>query len=295
MKVGRRRLGEFIIEWALWACAFFSVAVTVGIISALAVETVGFFREVSLISFLTDTQWTPLFQNKHFGIWPLLSGTLLTTGIAMAVALPLGFTSAAYISEYVGERWRRVIKPLLEILAAVPTVVYGYFALLFVTPLLQQFIPGLAGFNALSPGMVMGVMIMPTIASLTEDALHAVPVELKEAAYAVGSTRFQVLMRVTTPAALSGISAAAILGTARAVGETMIVAIAAGLQPRFTLNPLVPIETATAYIVQVSMGDTPAGTLEYKTIFAVGMSLFLLTFALNLVSFGLRRRFREVY
>ena len=236
-----------------------------------------------------------MFSEKHFGVLPLFAGTFLTTVIAIIVALPLGLVSAIFLSEYAPERIRVMIKPVLEILAAVPTVVYGYFALLFVTPLLQTIIPDISGFNALSPGIVMGVMIIPIVSSLSEDAMHAVPMGLREGAYALGATRLQVATRVVVPAAFSGIAASFILGISRAVGETMILAIAAGQQPRLTMNPFVPIETVTAYIVQVSLGDTPTGTIEYKTIFAVGISLFLVTFGLNVVSYWLRKRFREVY
>jgi phosphate transport system permease protein len=291
----RRRWFEFVVERGLFLCAAASVLVTVGIIAVLLFETIAFFREVSLLEFFTGTEWTPLFSEKRFGILPLVAGTLLVSGIAVVVALPAGLLSAVYLSEYAPPGVRRVVKPLLEILAGVPTVVYGYFALLFVTPLLQQMIPGMAGFNALGPGIVMGIMILPLVSSLSEDALHAVPGGLREGAYALGSSRLQAALRVVVPAAFSGISGAFILAVSRAIGETMIVAIAAGQQPRFTANPLVPIETMTAYIVQVSLGDTPAGTLEYRTIFAVGMLLFVMTFALNFVSISLRRRFREEY
>ncbi len=286
---------ERTIEVGLFLSALLSVLVTLGIVGVLLFETVGFFKTVPLLDFLTDTEWTPLFSEKHYGILPLFSGTFLTTSIAMAVALPVGLISAIYLSEYASRRVRTILKPILEILAAIPTVVYGYFALIFVTPLLQKVIPGLSGFNALSPGIVMGIMIVPIVSSLSEDAMHAVPAGLKEGGYALGSTRLQVATQVVLPAAFSGVVSSFILGISRAVGETMIVAIAAGLQPRLTLNPLVPIETVTAYIVQVSMGDTPTGTIEYQTIFAAGMSLFLLTFVLNIVSYLLRKRFREVY
>ncbi|MDC4203144.1 MAG: phosphate ABC transporter permease subunit PstC [Candidatus Manganitrophus sp.] len=283
------------MEGGLLLSALLSVFITLGIIGVLLFETLSFFGEVSIIDFLTDTQWTPLFAEKHFGILPLFAGTFLTTAIAMAVSLPIGLISAIYLSEYASDRVRTTIKPFLEILAAVPTVVYGYFALLFVTPLLQKFFPELSGFNALSPGIVMGIMIIPIISSLSEDAMHAVPLGLREGGYALGSTRLQVALRVVLPAAFSGVAASFILGISRAVGETMIVAVAAGLQPRLTLNPFVPIETVTAYIVQVSMGDTPYGTIEYRTIFAAGMSLFVVTFVLNMISYSLRKRFREVY
>ena len=290
-----QRLTERIIEGALFLSALFSIFVTLGIIAVLLFETYGFFKEVRLIDFFTDTQWTPLFAEKHFGILPLFAGTFLTTAIAIGVALPVGLVSAIYLSEYASGRVRTTIKPSLEVLAAVPTVVYGYFALLFVTPILQKLIPDLSGFNALSPGIVMGIMIIPIISSLSEDAMHAVPMRLREGAYALGSTRLQVAIRVVVPSAFSGIASSFILGIARAVGETMIVAIAAGMQPRLTLNPLVPLETVAAYIVQVSLGDTPTGTIEYKTIFAAGLCLFAVTFILNMVSYWLKKKFREVY
>jgi len=286
---------EPLIEWLLLACAAVSVFTTAGIVLVLIGETVAFFRDVSIVEFLFGTQWTPLFATKQFGVLPLVAGTALVSAIAMLVALPAGVLSAIYLSEYANPQLRRVIKPLLELLAGIPTVVYGYFALMFVTPLLQRLIPGLAGFNALSPGLVMGIMILPLVSSLSEDALHAVPNGLREGAYALGATRLQATMRVVVPGALSGITAAFILAISRAIGETMIVAIAAGQQPRLTANPLVPVETMTAYIVQVSLGDTPAGTIEYRTIFAVGMLLFVGTFLLNMVSAWLRDRFREEY
>ncbi len=286
---------EFVIERGLAACAALSILVTAGIVAVLLLETTAFLREVPLTDFLFGTVWTPLFSNKQFGVLPLVAGTALVSGIAMAIALPAGLLSAIYLSEYAPPRLRRAVKPLLEVLAGIPTVVYGYFALLFVTPALQAVVPGLSGFNALSPGIVMGIMILPLVSSLSEDALHAVPVGLREGAYALGATRMQTTLRVVVPAAISGISAAAILAVSRAIGETMIVAIAAGQQPRLTANPLVPIETMTAFIVQVSMGDTPVGTIEYRTIFAVGMLLFVGTLALNLASNWLRQRFREEY
>ena len=295
MTARSRAWTEFAIERALFVCATVSVLTTGGIIVVLLFETVAFLREVSILEFLTGTEWTPLFSEKHFGVLPLVAGTMLVSAIAMVVALPAGLLAAIYLSEYAPSRLRRIVKPLLEILAGIPSVVYGYFALLFVTPVLQHFIPNLAGFNALGPGIVMGIMILPLVSSLSEDALHAVPSGLREGALALGSTRMQTTLRVVVPAALSGISASFILAVSRAIGETMIVAVAAGQQPRLTANPLVPIETMTAYIVQVSLGDTPAGTLEYRTIFAVGMLLFLMTFLLNLVSNRLRQRFREEY
>ena len=288
-------LGEKIVYLFLLLCGVLSLLTTLGIILVLFFETFSFFQEVSFAQFFLDTQWTPLFVNKHFGIWPLIAGTFLVSLIAMLVAMPIGLLSAIYLSEYASDRIRRTIKPILEILAGVPTVVYGYFALLFVTPLLQKIIPQLSGFNALGPGIVMGIMITPMISSLSEDAMFAVPKSLREGAYALGSSQFQVALKVVFPAAFSGISAACILAISRAIGETMIVTIAAGQQPRFTLSPFVPIETMTAFIVQVSLGDTPHGTIAYKTIFAVGTTLFLGTFLLNLASQWLRERYREVY
>jgi phosphate transport system permease protein len=286
---------ESLIERLLFLCAFVSVATTLGIVFVLAEETFEFLREVPIGEFLTGTVWTPLFANPRFGVWPLVLGTVLVSAIAMIVALPLGLMSAIYLSEYAHPGIRRLVKPTLEILAGVPTVVYGYFALLFVTPLLQKVLPSLSGFNALSPGIVMGIMILPLVSSLAEDAMRSVPNGLREGSYALGATRMQTSLTVVVPAAFSGITAAFILAVSRAVGETMIVAIAAGQQPRATLDPRVPIETMTAYIVQVSLGDTPAGTLEYRTIFAVGMLLFLGTFSLNLMSTWIRERYREVY
>lgn len=290
-----QKIKEKLIERVLFLSALFSIFITFGIIGVLFFETFEFFKEVSVIDFLTDTQWTPLFAKKHFGIITLFAGTFLTTAIAMSVSLPIGLISAIYLSEYASKKIRTAIKPTLEILAAVPTVVYGYFALLFVTPLLQWIIPELSGFNSLSSGIVMGVMIIPIVSSLSEDALHAVPMNLREGAMALGATRFQTAIKVVLPAAFSGVAASFILAISRAIGETMIVAIAAGQQPRLTLNPFVPVETVTAYIVQVSLGDTPTGTIEYKTIFAAGMSLFVVTFVLNVMSYFLKKRFREVY
>lgn len=294
-QVKKRKVGEGVIHVLLFLCGILSVFITLGIVAVLVFETYEFFREVSIFEFLTDTQWTPLFADKHFGILPLVSGTFLTSLIAVLVAMPIGLLSAIYLSEYASQNVRKAIKPILEILAGVPTVVYGYFALLFVTPLLQTFIPSLSGFNALGPGIVMGIMIIPMVSSLSEDAMFAVPQSLREGAYALGSSKLQVALRVVFPAAFSGIAASLLLAVSRAIGETMIVAIASGQQPRLTLNPFVPIETMTAYIVQVSLGDTPTGTIEFKTIFAVGMMLFVSTLILNLLSQWLRERFREQY
>ncbi|QMS89453.1 phosphate ABC transporter permease subunit PstC [Nostoc edaphicum CCNP1411] len=275
--------------------AFVSVVTTIGIVLTLIFETVEFFQEVSIWQFLTDTQWTPLFTNKQFGIMVLISATLLISVIAIAVALPLGLLAAICLSEYAPAKLRKWLKPALEILAGVPTVVFGYFALFTVTPFLQSFIPGMQGFNALSAGIVLGISIIPLVASLSEDALYSVPRSLREGAYALGSTKRETIVSVVLPAALSGIVASFILAISRAIGETMIVTIAAGQNPQLGLNPLVPIQTMTAYIVQVSKGDTPAGSLAYKTIFAVGMTLFLITLALNIFSYWFVRRFREKY
>jgi phosphate transport system permease protein len=286
-------ISEKLVGGLFFVCAAVSILTTAGIIGVLIVETTGFFREVSFSQFFGDSQWTPLFAQKHFGIWPLVAGTMLTSLIALATALPLGLLGAIYLSEFASEAGRRVLKPIVEFLAGIPTVIYGYFALTFVTPILQKIVPGLAGFNSLSAGIVMGIMILPIIASLSEDAIYSVPLSLREGAYALGSGRLAAVFRVVLPTAVSGIGAAVILGISRAVGETMIVAIAAGQQPRLTLDPRVPIETMTAYIVQVSLGDTPAGTLEYRTIFAVGASLFLFTLVLNVASHRLRRNVKK--
>jgi phosphate transport system permease protein len=288
-----RRPGERVMEVLLVMSGLVSVLTTAGILYTLAAETMAFFSEVSLWEFFTGTEWTPLFVDKHFGILPLVSGTLLTSTIAVAVALPFGLMAAIYLSEFAPSWARRTLKPTLELLAGVPTIVYGYFALVFVTPVLQSFMPNLSGFNALSAGLVMGIMIIPMISSLSEDALASVSNSLREAAYGLGSTKLSAIFRVVVPAATSGVAASVILATSRAIGETMIVAIAAGQQPRFTFDPRVPIETMTTYIVQISMGDVPAGTLEYRTIFAVGSALFLMTFAMNVVSQRLSRKFRE--
>jgi phosphate transport system permease protein len=291
---GAAPISERVAELLLGACGLVTVLTTLGILSVLAMESWQFLREVGLTKLLFDTQWTPLFADKHFGIWPLVMGTLLTSLIAIAVALPLGLLSAIFMSELSGARFRTILKPALEILAGVPTIVYGYFALVVVTPILQAILPNLGGFNALSAGMVMGVMITPMIASLAEDALYAVPRSLREASYALGAAKVSTIWRVVVPAAFGGIGASVILALSRAVGETMIVAIAAGQEPRLTLDPRVPIETMTAYIVQVSMGDIPAGTLEYRTIFVVGSALFIMTLCMNVASYRLSRRFRGV-
>jgi phosphate transport system permease protein len=291
----RRRLVGRIIRLVLFAAASFSVFVTGGIVYILISESLVFFGQVSIVDFLTDTQWTPLFANPRYGILPLLSGTLVVAGIALLVAIPAGTMLAIYLSEYAPARMRETLKPLLELLAGVPTVVYGYFALLFVTPLLRSFIPWLPGFNMLAPGLVMGIMILPYVTSVSEDAMRAVPNELREGAFALGFTRFQTALTVVVPAAFSGITAAYILGMSRAVGETMVVAIAAGQMPNLTLDPTEPAATITAYIVQVSLGDLAHGSIGYQTIFAAGLTLFVITLVFNMIGFYLRRRFREVY
>jgi len=290
-----QRIKEKIIEFILRATALITILTTIGIIWVLLSESLEFFKEVSIIDFVTDTQWTPLFANKHFGILPLISGTILTTIIAISVSLPIGLTIAIYLSEYAPKKLKKIIKPLLEILAAVPTVVYGFFALMVVTPFLQKLIPEMAGFNSLSAGIVMGIMIIPFISSLSEDALSAVPKSLRESSYALGATKLQTSFKVMVPSASSGIIVSVILAFSRAIGETMIVAIAAGQQPRLTFNPLVPVETITAYIVQVSLGDVQHDSLEYRTIFAAGITLFVFTFILNNISFWIRKKFREEY
>ena len=286
---------ERIIEGGLWLCAAVTIITTVGILWVLLSQSLVFFRDVSILEFLTDPEWTPLFADKHFGILPLLSGTILTTFVAIAVALPLGIMIAIYLSEYAGSRTRNIFKPMLEVLAAVPTVVYGFFALTVVTPFLKTIFPTISTFNALSAGIVMGVMIIPMVSSLSEDALHAVPKSLREASYGMGATRYQTAFKVLVPAASSGIIVSVILALSRAIGETMIVAIAAGQQPNLTLNPLETVETITAYIVQVSLGDVPYGSIEYRTIFAAGLTLFVFTFILNNISFFIRKRYQEKY
>ena len=295
MTLATRRKVEWLIERALFACAAGSVLVTAGIIGVLVFETYEFFREVPITDFLFGTVWTPLFYDPQFGVLPLVGGTILVSLIAMLVAMPAGLLSAIYLSEYAPPGVRRVVKPVLEVLAGIPTVVFGYFALLFVTPLLQKVFPDLALFNALSPGLVMGIMILPLVSSLSEDALHAVPNGLREGAYALGATKMQAALRVVVPAALSGISASFILAMSRAIGETMIVAIAAGMQPNLTLNPMEPAETLTAFIVQVSLGDLPHGSVGYQSIFAAGLVLFLMTLSFNIIGYMLRRRYRELY
>lgn len=291
----RRHLKERVIEMLLLMAAFFSVFITFAIIYMLISESLAFFEHVSLREFLTDTQWTPLFDDAHYGILPLVSGTVVSSAVALAVALPLGTIIAIYLSEFAPFKVREIAKPFLELLGGIPTVVYGYFALLFVTPLLQTIIPGLPGFSLLSAGLVMGIMIIPYVSSMAEDAMRAVPMHLREGSYAMGATRFQTAIKVVMPASLSGIAAAYILGISRAVGETMVVAIAAGMQPNLTWNPTEPAATITAYIVQVSLGDLPHGSIGYQTIFAAGLTLFLMTLVFNILGHLLRKYYREVY
>jgi len=290
-----RHIKERLIEFSLFLAALVSVATTVAIVLVLLTESFLFFTKVSLWDFLTDTQWTPLFADAHYGILPLLSGTLVSSLIALAVAIPLGTIIAIYLSEFAPFTVREIAKPFLELLGGIPTIVYGYFALLFVTPLLQAIFPSLPGFNLLSAGIVMGIMIIPYVSSVSEDAMRAVPMSLREGSYAMGATRFQTAVRVVTPAAFSGIAAAYILGISRAVGETMILAVAAGTQPNLTWNPMDSAATITSYIVQVALGDLPHGSLAYQTIFAAGLTLCLLTLAFNVIGHLLRKRYRQAY
>lgn len=290
-----QRARERVIEILLLLAALSSVAITVGIVGVLVFESLQFFEHVSIVEFLTDTQWTVLFADPHYGIMPLVSGTLVTSVVALLVSLPLGTIIAIYLSEYAGSRTREILKPILELLSAVPTVVFGYFALLFLTPLLQRLLPSLPGFNMLSAGIVIGIMIIPYVSSLSEDAIRAVPVHIREGSYAMGATRLQTALRVLFPAAFSGIASAYVLGFSRAVGETMIVAVAAGTQPNLTLNPMEGAATITAYIVQVSLGDLPHGSIAYQSIFAAGLTLMLMTLIFNIGGYLLRKRFREIY
>jgi phosphate transport system permease protein len=288
-------LREGAIEMVLFLAALVSVFTTVGIVYILVKESVVFFGQVPIQKFLTDTQWTPLFDDAHFGIMVLLSGTLTSSLVALGIAIPLGTVIAIYLSEFAPFKLREIAKPFLELLGGVPTIVYGYFALLFVTPLLQKIYPDLPGFNLLSAGIVMGIMIIPYVASISEDAMRAVPMSLREGSYAMGATRLQTALRVVFPAAFSGVAAAYILGISRAVGETMILAVAAGMQPNLTFNPLEPAATITAYIVQVALGDLPHGSIGFQTIFAAGLSLMLITLVFNIAGHILRKKYRESY
>ncbi len=290
-----RILREKLIELLLFLAALVSVFTTVGIVYVLVKESVIFFQHVSLLDFLTDRQWTPLFDDAHFGIMVLLSGTFTSSAVALSIAIPLGTVIAIYLSEFAPFSVREVAKPFLELLGGVPTIVYGFFALLFITPILQWFYPELPGFNLLSAGIAMGIMIVPYVASISEDAMRSVPMSLREGSYAMGATRYQTAVKVVVPAAFSGIAAAYILGISRAVGETMIVAVAAGMQPNLTFNPLEPAATVTAYIVQVALGDLPHGSVGYQTIFAAGLTLMLFTLVCNVAGHMLRKSFREAY
>lgn len=291
----KRNLKERSIEMLLFLAAFFSVFITFAIIYLLISESFIFFEHVSIWEFLTDTQWTPLFDDAHYGILPLVSGTVVSSLVALVIALPFGTIIAIYLSEFAPFAVREIAKPFLELLGGIPTVVYGYFALLFVTPLLQTLLPELPGFSLLSAGLVMGIMIIPYVSSMTEDAMRSVPMHLREGSYAIGATRFQTAVKVVMPASLSGIAAAYILGISRAVGETMVVAIAAGMQPNLVWNPMEPAATITTYIVQVSLGDLPHGSIGYQTIFAAGLTLLLLTLIFNILGHLLRKRYREIY
>ena len=289
-----RELRERIVKVFLTACAYLSIFTTVGIVVVLFEESVRFFLDVSILEFLTSTRWVP--NQGDFGVLPLVYGTLMATSIAIGVALPVGLLTAIYLSEYAPTRLRRWLKPALEILAGVPTIVYGYFALTFITPLFRESVfPGIGSFNALSAGLIMGVMIIPTVASVSEDAIYAVPRSLREGAYALGATRRETATRIVIPAALSGIVAAVILGISRAIGETMIVTIAMGAQANFGGSPLQGMQAMTAYIVQVVGGETPRGSITFESIFAVGAMLFVMTLTLNLVSYWFVRRYREIY
>jgi len=290
-----RHVSERIIEALLFGAAAVSVLTTLGIVYVLVSESVSFFAQVSIVDFLTDTQWTPLFDDAHFGIMVLVSGTLVSSLVALLVAIPMGTIIAIYLSEFADSRVREAAKPILELLGGIPTIVFGYFALLVVTPLLQLVLPGLPGFSLLSAGLVMGIMIVPYIASLSEDAMRAVPMSMREGAYAMGSTKLYTAIHVVVPAAVSGLAASYILAISRAVGETMILAVAAGMQPNLTWNPMEPAATITSYIVQVALGDLPHGSIGYQTIFAAGLTLLLITLVFNILGQWLRAKYREAY
>ena len=291
----RRMVVERLVHAVLFACAALSVLTTVGIVVTLLGETIQFFGEVPVLDFLTGTRWTPLFASQHFGVLPLVNGTLAVAVVALVVAVTIGLLTAVFLSEYAPPRLRAAIKPVLEVLAGIPTVVYGYFALLFVTPILEGVFPQTSRFNVASAGIVMGFMILPMLASISEDALRAVPRDLRQGAFALGATRFEVVTRVVMPGALSGILAAIILSVSRAIGETMIVYLAAGGRPDLGFDLLKGMQTMTAYIASVSLGDTPQDTIEFRTIFAVGTLLFMSTFVMNILSDVIMRRFREAY
>ncbi|RNC73326.1 MAG: phosphate ABC transporter permease subunit PstC [Desulfuromonadales bacterium] len=290
-----RIIKERVIETLLFLAALSSVATTFAIVFILVYESIPFFQHTTVLNFLTDTEWTPLFDEARYGIMPLVAGTLVTTGVALTVAIPMGTIIAIYLSEFAPHRVRETVKPFLELLGAVPTVVFGYFALVVVTPLLQKIYPDLPGFNMLSAGLVMGIMIIPYVSSVSEDAMRAVPMHLREGSYAMGATRFQTAVRVVVPSAFSGIAAAFILGISRAVGETMIVAVAAGMQPNLTWKATESAATISAFIVQVALGDLPHGSIGYQSIFAAGLTLMLMTLVFNIIGFWLKKRFREEY
>ena len=294
-KNAMRHASERVIEALLFSAAAVSVLTTIGIVYVLVSESIHFFQNVSIVDFLTDTQWTPLFDDAHFGIMVLVSGTLVSSVVALAVAIPMGTIIAIYLSEFANGKVREVAKPILELLGGIPTIVFGYFALLMVTPLLQKIFPELPGFSLLSAGLVMGIMIVPYIASLSEDAMRAVPMSLREGSYAMGSTRLHTALHVVVPAAFSGLAASYILAISRAVGETMILAVAAGMQPNLTWNPMEPAATITSFIVQVALGDLPHGSIGYQTIFAAGLTLLLITLVFNILGQWLRAKFRENY
>ena len=294
-KNAMRNVSERLIEMLLFAAAAVSVLTTIGIVYVLVSESIHFFQNVSIVEFLTDTQWTPLFDDAHFGIMVLVSGTLVSSFVALAVAIPMGTIIAIYLSEFANGKVREVAKPILELLGGIPTIVFGYFALLMVTPLLQKIFPELPGFSLLSAGLVMGIMIVPYIASLSEDAMRSVPMSLREGSYAMGSTKLHTAIHVVVPAAFSGLAASYILAISRAVGETMILAVAAGMQPNLTWNPMEPAATITSYIVQVALGDLPHGSIGYQTIFAAGLTLIMITLCFNILGQWLRRKFRENY
>ena len=290
-----RHINELVIEFIMFCAAAFSVFITAAIVFILLKESWVFFQTVSIWDFLTDHQWTPLFDDAHYGIMVLLSGTITSSVVALLIAIPLGTIIAIYLSEFAPFTVREIAKPFLELLGGVPTIVYGYFALVVLTPLIQMLWPGLPGFSLLSAGIVMGVMIIPYVSSLSEDAMRAVPMALREGSYAMGATRLQTAIKVVMPAATSGIASAYILGISRAVGETMILAVAAGMQPNLTFNPAEPGATITSYIVQVALGDLPHGSIGYQTIFAAGLTLMLITLSFNLLGYWLRNKYREVY
>ncbi len=290
-----KNIQEGLIELLLLMCASISVLVTVGIIWTLVSDSIPFFRQVGLFRFLTDVMWTPMFENPQYGIMPLISGTLTTSFVAVSIAIPFGTIIAIYLSEFAGHKTREIIKPFLELLGSVPSIVYGYFALVFVTPLLQKIFPELPGFNMLSAGIIMGVAIVPYVSSIAEDAMRSVPMSLREGSYGMGATKMQTAFKVVFPAAISGVLSSYILGISRAVGETMIVAVAAGMQPTLTFNPMSEAQTISAYIVQIALGDAPFGSIGYQSIFAVGLTLMIMTLILNIFGYMVRVHYKKSY